>query len=56
MKTTIRSRLALTAVAASIAGFAPKAIVADGASPASIVGETVGAGPHCRSRPAGNDA
>ena len=41
MKTTIPKLLALTAVAASIAVFAPKAIAADAASSPRIVGETV---------------
>jgi Cu/Ag efflux protein CusF len=43
MKATIRSSLALTAVAASIAGFAPKAIAADATKPTPhVVGEVIG--------------
>jgi hypothetical protein len=41
MKTKIPRSLALAAVAASIAGFAPKAIAADAAPSPHIVGETV---------------
>jgi hypothetical protein len=41
MKTTILKGLALTAVAASIAGFAPNTIAADAPSSPRIVGETV---------------
>ena len=39
MKTTIRQRLALSAIAASIAGFAPRAIAADAATAPKIAGE-----------------
>lgn len=41
MKTTILKRLALTAVAASIAGFAPKTIAADTKATPHVTGETV---------------